>query len=311
MSQLLIFLASLGILAFASRFVISSSIRISEYFKISELAVGYLLIAIATSVPDVTVAVTASSNGMGAMALGDILGSSIANICLVLGAAALIKNINVKREQSLESAELLLLVSIIPLILLMRQGIGFTEGAVLVVVFFIYVLFAIKEKFTLGLKEGITQKDWAKQLVVFILSMSVTLISAQFIVHSGASMAKDFGISDALIGMTMIAFGTTLPELAIDFTAVRKGHFALAIGDIFGSCMINLTLGLGLSAMINPLASGVIYVQTAVAFMVGAVIFLWYLLMKHEGIRREHGLIFILAYVLFLMLEMFWGLSGG
>lgn len=311
MSDLVVFLASLAFLAFASRFVISSSIKISEYFKVSELAVGYLIIAIATSVPDLIVAVTASSEGMGQMALGDILGSSIANICLVLGAAALIKSIKVKREQSLESAELLLLISIIPLVLLTRQALGFTEGTILVVIFFIYALFAIKEKFTMGLREGVTHADWIKQIVIFAVSVVATLISAHFIVSSGASIARGLGVADALIGLTVIAFGTTLPELAIEFTAIRKGHFALAIGDIFGSCVVNLTLGLGLSAMINPLANGAIFLETAIAFLVGVVVFLWYLLMKHEGIRREHGFVFILAYVLFLMLMMLWGFSQG
>jgi cation:H+ antiporter len=311
MSHFAVFLVSLGVLAITSRFVISSSIKISEYFKISEVAIGYLLIAITTSVPDIMVAVTASSGGMGGMALGDLLGSSIATICLVLGSAAMIKSINVKREQSLESAELLLMIAIIPLVLLARQGIGFNEGLILVVIFFIYALFAFKEKFTMGLKEGIEHKDWMRQLTVFLFSIVVMMVCSQFIVNSGAEIARDLGVEEALIGMTMIAFATTLPEIAIDFTAIRKGHFALAIGDVFGSCVVNLTLGLGLAAMINPLANGIIFLETAVAFLVGIVIFLWYVLMKHEGIRREHGLIFVLAYVMFIMLEMIWGVSSG
>jgi len=311
MSHLLIFLASLGLLAFASRFVISSSIKISEYFKISELAVGYLLIAMATSVPDLMVSITASSEGIGQMALGSLLGANIASICLVLGAAALIRDLKVKREHALESAELLLLITIIPLVLLARQGIGFTEGLILIIIFFIYALFAIKEKFTLGLKEGVLHKDWIKQAVIFFISIIATIISARYLVQSGAGIAHDLGMAEGIIGMTMIAFGTTLPELAIDFTAIRQGHFALAIGDIFGSCVVNLTLGLGLAAMISPLSNSAAFIDTAIAFMVGIVVFLWYILMKHEGIKREHGLIFLLAYIIFLMLELLWAFSGG
>jgi cation:H+ antiporter len=310
MIPILLFIISFGILVFASRFVISSSIRISEYVRISELAVGYLIIATATTVPDLFVSVTASYDGFGQIALGDVLGSSIANICLVLGAATLIRRIKVRREQTLESAELLLIVTIIPLILITKSYIGFTEGAILVVVFFMYAFFAIKERFTMGLKEGVTHRDWIKQAIIFLLSISATLISARFMVHSGAELAVGLGINGALIGMTVIALGTTLPELAIEFTAIRKGHFALAIGDIFGSCVINLTLVLGLSAMINPLYTQVVFVNTAIAFLVGAAVFLWYILVKHEGIKREHGLIFIVAYILFLMLELMWGLSG-
>ncbi len=308
---ILVFLAGLGILAVASRFVLSSSIKISEYFKISELAVGYLLIALSTSLPDLMVSTSASFQGFSGIAVGDVLGSCIANICLVLGAAALIRTIRVKREQTLESAELLLLVTIIPLILLTRSIIGLAEGMVLVVIFAMYALFAIKEKFTMGLKEGVTHKVWIQQAIIFIVSIIATLVSAQIIVNSGAAIAGELNIDQAIIGMTIIAFGTTLPELAIDFTALRKGHTALAIGDIFGSCVVNLTLVLGASAIIRPLSEGAMFIQTDIAFLVGVVVFLWYILMKHEGIKREHGLIFILAYILFIMMETIWAFSGA
>lgn len=307
---ILIFLAALAVLAVTSRFVISSSIKISEYFKISELAVGYLVIAIATSVPDIFVSATASYDKLPGIAIGDVLGSCIANICLVLSIAALIRPINVKREQTLESAELLLLITIIPLVLLTRSVIGATEGFILVVIFCMYALFVIKEKFTMGLKEGVKHREWIKQAAIFLASIAMALVSAHFMVVSGASMAHSFGISEAIIGMTVIAFGTTLPELAIDFTAIRKGHYALAIGDIFGSCVVNLTLALGLGAMINPLGDGTMFIQTGIAFLVGAVVFLWYILMKHEKIRREHGIILILAYILFLMMEILWGVTS-
>jgi len=310
-SATIIFLIALAGIAVSSRFVISSCIKISEHFQISQLAAGYLLIAIATSVPDLMVSASASYQGHTGMALGDILGSSIANICLVLGIAALIRTIHVKREQTLESAELLLLVTMIPLVLLTRQVIGPSEGGALILIFCLYAFFAIKEKFTMGLKEGVSHKEWIQQVTIFIFAVAVTIISAQFIVTSGTDIARAFGIEEAIIGMTIIAFGTTLPELAIDFTAVRKGHYALAIGDIFGSCVVNLTLGLGIASMIHPLSDGAMFIQTAIAFLVGLVMFLWYVLMKHEGIRREHGVVFILAYILFIMMEMTWGFSTG
>jgi len=306
-----IFLIALAAIALSSRFVISASIKISEHFQISQLAVGYLLIATATSVPDLMVSASASYQGHVGIAIGDILGSSIANICLVLGAAALIRTIHVKREQTLESAELLLLVTMIPLVLLTRQVIGPSEGGVLILIFCLYAFFAIKEKFTMGLKEGVSHREWIQQVIIFMFSVSVTIISAQFIVNSGADIARQFGVNEAILGLTIIAFGTTLPELAIDFTAIRKGQYALAIGDIFGSCVVNLTLGLGIASIIHPLSDGAMFIQTGIAFLIGLVMFVWYVLMKHEGIRREHGLVLILAYILFIMMEITWGFSTG
>lgn len=311
MTPILIFLVSLAFLALGSKWVISASIKIAEYFRVAELALGYLLIAIATSFPDLIVSTTASAEGIGGIALGDVLGSSIANICLVLGIAALIRTIPFKREQTLESAELLLLITIIPLVLLSRDMIGAREGAILILVFIIYAFFAIKEKFTMGLKDGVKRKEWLHAVIMFVVGISITLISAHFIVSSGADIARMAGVSEALVGMTIIAFGTTMPELAIDFTAIRKGHSALAVGDIFGSCAINLTLVLGLSAIINPLHNGMVLFTTAVTFLVGIVIFLWYILMKHERITKTHGVVFLLVYIMFIMGQMIYGLAGG
>jgi cation:H+ antiporter len=311
MTPILVFLVSLGVLALGSKWVISASIKIAEYFRVAELALGYLLIAMATSFSDLIVSTTASAEGVGGIALGDVLGSSIANICLVLGIAALIGTIHFKREQTLESAELLLMITIIPLVLLSREAIGIREGIILVLVFVIYAFFVIKEKFTLGLKDGVKREEWVHAVVMFVIGIAITIPSAHFIIRSGVDIAKMAGVSEALIGMTIIAFGTTLPELAIDFTAIRKGHSALAVGDIFGSCVINLTLVLGLSSIINPLHNGRILFTTAITFLVGIVIFLWYILMKHERITKVHGLIFLLAYILFIMSQMFYALSGA
>ncbi|MBN2517419.1 MAG: sodium:calcium antiporter [Candidatus Altiarchaeota archaeon] len=309
--SILIFLLSLGVLVIASRWVIAASIKIAEYFKIAELALGFLLIAFATSFPDFIVSTTASYEGMGGIALGDVLGSSIANICLVLGAAALIRTIHIKREQTLESAELLLLITLIPLILLTREEIGRPEGLILIIVFLFYALFAIKEKFTMGLKEGVTKKEWSRAVVMFVIGIALTLVSAHFIIGSASDMARILGVSEALIGMTIVAFGTTLPELAIDFTAIRTGHSALAIGDIFGSCVINLTLVLGAAALINPLSNGVMVFTTAITFLVGVNIFLWYILMKHEGITKRYGLMLLLAYIIFIEVETIWAFNAG
>lgn len=302
--ELVIFFLALVILAKASKMVIDSSLIITEYTGLSQLSIGFIMIALAVAAPDFMVVVSASFAQKSGLAIGDALGSSIANICLVLGIATLIRRVDVERKHMLDSAELLLLISIVPALILSQEFVGLFEGVILIVVFFLYVFFTFKTKFTLNIKDGITKKQWRGAFILFFVGMVATIVSAQFVVSSASEIAVGIGISEALIGMTLVAFGTTLPELALDFTAIRKGQFSLAIGDILGSTVINLTLILGLSLAIFPTAINSAIYTIPLAFIIAANSFLFYSLVKHGGIGHKEGLIFILMYIIFIMLTM-------
>ncbi len=297
-----IFAVALLVLIKASKWVIDSSITISEYTGISQLAIGFILVAFSVSAPDLTVSVLATLAGMAPMAIGDALGSSIANICLVLGVVTLARRVRVERIHTLESAELLLLISIIPAIILSRGIVGPIEGVILLAVFVLYCFFVFKDKFTLCIKDGITRKEWRSALFFFFLGVALVIASAHFVVTSAAEIATFAGISEAVIGLTLISFGTTLPELALDFTAIRKGQCALAVGDILGSTVVNLTLILGTILLMSP-AGGLVLVSYTIplAFIIIANSFLFYSLVKRESINHKEGIIFILLYVIFLL----------
>ena len=297
-----IFAVALFILIKSSKWVIDASITISEYTGISQLAIGFILVAFSVSAPDLTVSVLATLGGMAPMAIGDALGSSIANICLVLGVVTLVKKIRVERIHTLESAELLLLISIIPAIILSKGIVGPVEGVILLVVFVLYCFFVFKDKFTLCVKDGITRREWRTALFYFFMGVALVIASANFVVTSAADIAAFAGISEAVIGLTLISFGTTLPELALDFTAIRKGQCALAVGDILGSTVVNLTLILGTILLMSP-AGGLVLVSYTIplAFIIIANSFLFYSLVKRESINHKEGIIFILLYVIFLL----------
>jgi cation:H+ antiporter len=204
----------------------------------------------------------------------------------------------------LDSTELLLLISVGPALILSQEFVGLYEGIILVVIFFLYVFFTFKTKFTLNVKDGITRKQWRGAFILFLVGLFATIISAQFVVSSASDIALGIGVSEALIGMTLVSFGTTLPELALDFTAIRKGQFSLAIGDILGSTVINLTLILGLSLAISPTNIQSSLYTIPLAFIIAANSFLFYSLVKRGGIGNKEGLIFVLMYVLFIMLTV-------
>ena len=301
--ELLVLLAAIVVLAKASEVVIDSSIKISEFYQISQLAVGFIVIAFATSIPDFMVSVLAAHSGNTAMAIGDALGSSIANIALVLGLGAMFRKIRIRREKMIESAELLLLISLLPLIILPRTTVGFFEGMVFLLIFALYGFFVFKQKITLQMKDGVTKKEVHKSIIFLVLALLLVVVAAKFTVDYGVIIATLVGVPPALIGMTLIAFGTTLPELMVDFTAIRRGYANLAIGDILGSTVINLTLVVGTALLIKPAVVDfqVFLLPLVTLLLVNSL--LTYSLLKHEGINKQFGLIFILIYITFLLIE--------
>ncbi|MCX6799254.1 MAG: sodium:calcium antiporter [Candidatus Diapherotrites archaeon] len=296
-----VFCIALAVLVLSSRAVISSSIKLSEYFGISQLAVGFILIALVVSLPDLAVSVIAALSNQPELGIGDAIGSTVANICLVLGIATLVRSIKVERRHVLDCTELLLLIGAVPAIFLILGSLGRAEGIVLLLLFVIYCFFIVKERFSLHLADGVLRRDIGKVSLSFFLSLILVVISARFVVSSASDIALVFGLGPAVLGLTLISFGTTLPELAIDFTAIRRGQTALAIGDILGSSVVNLTLVLGSVLVINPIRASVSVFTIAICFVMIANTFLFYSLVKHEGIGKNHGIVFIILYILFLM----------
>jgi cation:H+ antiporter len=289
------------VLILSSRSVINSSIKLSEFFGISQLAIGFILIALTVSLPDLMVSVIASATGNPALGIGDALGSTVANICLVLGIATLVRKISVERRHVIESTELLLLIGTAPAIFLALGTLGLTEGLILLLLFLVYCFFILKDRFALQLKEGVLKRDLGKIVFWFFFSLIIVVISSRYLVSAAEQIAVELGLSAAVIGLTLISFGTTLPELAIDFTAIRRGQTALAIGDILGSSVVNLTLVLGSVLVINPVKTNLSVFTIAIAFVILSNTFLFYSLVKHEGIGKKQGVVFILMYVLFLI----------
>ncbi|MEK6973519.1 MAG: sodium:calcium antiporter [archaeon] len=298
--DIVIFILAMAVLLFSSKKVIDACIKISEYSGISHLAIGFIVIAIAVSLPDFMVSFIATLNNKPALAIGDALGSSIANICLVLGIVTMIRHVSVERKHTLESAELLLLISLVPAIILSRGIVGAFEGTILLIIFVLYAFFTIKERFDLHIKDGVTKKEWHHSAGILFAGLLLVIASSHFVVLTASNIARFLGIPEAVIGLTLVSFGTTLPELVIDFTAIRFGHYALAIGDILGSTVVNLTLILGMTLTLSPTMVDLSVYTIPLAFVIIANSYLFYSLVKHEGIGYRQGVIFILMYVSFI-----------
>jgi cation:H+ antiporter len=316
----IILVVSLLVLAKASHLTITNSIRVANITGFGKTTIGFLLVAFLTSLPELLVSIIAAVSqavtGQEAIgiAIGNVLGSNIINICLILGICILIASfINPKTTKLVpfmtkeEFGSLhfgLFLASIIPLTLLYIGYASRLIGMVLLAIFVIYTyqlskVRNIKENGTLGAE---SQRLSRYTGLAFLGAIGV-VVSSYFIVDSATTIATEAGISKLIIGATIVAFGTSIPELATSIEATRQGHLDLAFGNIIGSCFINITLILGVTLIVAQFTVRLAVFSDLVMFSLIANLFLWYFLSSDRLGRREASVL-LFIYFLFLFISI-------
>ena len=323
-----IFIIGLSFLGlnWASNLGINNALKVSKVTGLSKTAIGFSLIAFSTSLPELTVAVIASLSGGAPLSVGNILGSNIVNIALIIGLAALIihyrrpRQANINNEHNgnelipvFAKEELgnlhfgLLVASIIPLVLIYIAQATWALGFALISIFVVYIYQISKVR--IPQENGTVSPDERKKLkrylfFTFLGAMGV-IISAKFIVESAVAIAGFVGVPQTVIGSTIVAFGTSLPEITMDLKAFMRGQPSLAFGDIIGSSFINITLILGITLFLPALVDGSLTMnmsvyENLVIFSIITNIFFWYFLSQGK-IGQKEGAIFLFLYVLFLI----------
>jgi cation:H+ antiporter len=313
MVNVLILLAFLVGLDKASHTAITNAVKVSEITGVRKSTIGFTLIAFSTSLPELSVAVISVLIGTVGVSIGNVLGSNIVNVCLILGLATLLatikhsKNTNVvssMAEGGLENLYFgLFIASIIPLSLIYLAYASQTIGLVLLATFGAYMLYLARMKTPVegtGWDVSYDERQKLRRYVVMaFVGVVGVIVSSYFIVDSASSIAEFIGIPKSLIGATIIAFGTSLPEFTLDTRAIMKGESALALGDIVGSCFVNITLILGVTLIFSPLKVDMLVFSDLVIFSLVANLFLWYFLTTRRMGWRE-GAILLFIYSLFL-----------
>lgn len=292
---------SLFILGTAAKYVVENSIKLAHYFRISELAVGFILVAFLTSLPEFSVAIISFSAGEGAVSLGDLLGSSITNIALILGICFLIRSTRINEKNEKSTSIVFLLLSLAPLLLILDGEIGFFDGLIFIALFLIFVYLTITKHRKIENKEKMTKREALNSFLIFILSAGIVIASAGFVVSSAVDIATEAGLIKSFIGATVIALGTSLPELAVNIAAVRRRKVSLALGNIIGSNVMNLTLILGIGTLISPLKPNMAMVWSIIGFVILSTIVFSYFLWKGKRLSRREGGILLAIYILYLL----------
>lgn len=252
----------------ADKFV-DGAVGIAEYCGMSTLLIGMVIVGFGTSAPELTVSAISAAQGNPELALGNAYGSNIANIALILGATALISPILMQRSVIRGDLPNLLVVSVLSIILVWDGSVVRWNGILLLVVFAAAMSFSIrrelkKAKETTSLpadvssiepveQEAVQKKSLGKSILWLVLGLFLLVVSSRALVWGAVEIARALGVSDLLIGLTIVAIGTSLPELASSIAAARKGENDLALGNIIGSNLFNTLAVVGLAATISPM----------------------------------------------------------
>ena len=307
----------------ADRFV-DGAVGVAQFLGMSTFLIGMLVVGFGTSAPEMVVSILSAMNDTPQLALGNAYGSNIANIALILGATAVVAPVVVKKQAMQRDIPILILMTGLTFLLLMDGNVSFVDGIVLLVAFVLLTLFNIwlemkdkrqREK-TENDENSISTESSAngsilKSLLWLVVGLVLLIVSSRMLVWGAVNIAQALGVSDLLIGLTIVAIGTSLPELASSIAAARRGENDLAVGNVIGSNLFNTLVVVGIAAVIAPINAmepavlsrdlPIMSVLTLLLF------FVCFSVKKKNGSRnfgfgRVMGAFFLLLYVGYLTL---------
>jgi cation:H+ antiporter len=297
-------LAGLALLYFGGEALVKGSASAALKLGLTPLVVGLTIVAFATSSPELVVCLDSALNGYGAIAVGNVVGSNILNIGLILGLSALVCPIGVQVQLIRFDVPVLIFASLLSAWMLRDITVGRIEGAVLLTGLIGYVLFAVLQarrehapQVAGEFAEGVPKPSRALRidLLLIIGGLALLVAGGRVLVMGAVTVARELGMSEALIGLTIVAAGTSMPEMATSIVAALRREPDIAIGNILGSNVFNLFGILGASALTMPLsAQGVATVDLAV--MIGFAVALLPLLWSGFTLNRLEGALLLLAY---------------
>ena len=302
----LIFL-SLFLLYYGGDFLVTGSLRLAQVLRVSPFIIGATVMGFGTSTPELAISVIASLQGSEDLALGNIIGSNIANIGLVLGLTALIVPLTIDKQRFLDESPSLLIASLIIVTFSWNNYLSRTEGFIMVSLLIVYLWRALRSKEITGASlEDINlfskYKRTSFQIGLVIMGIAMLVIGANCMVEGATNIARNLGVSEWLIGISIVALGTSLPELTSSIIAAKKGHGEMAIGNVFGSNIFNILMVIGVASSIHPIAinenihADLIYTTVLTCLLI-------FLIRIRRTIKKLEGVILILLYAVYMVLK--------
>lgn len=293
---------------------VESASQIARIFKIPSLLIGFTIVAFGTSLPELLVSVNANFKGSAGIALGNVIGSNVANILLVIGAAALIYPVITDRKAIRNDTLAMMLSSIVLVVLLVGQmGITAMIGGLMLIVLFGYIYFQYNEsrKHPTALTEHMAddvrhleQPPLAKALITVVIGLTGVALGAEILVRGALTISTILKVPDAVVGLTVIAIGTSLPELSTSVVAAFKKESGIALGNVLGSNVFNILFILGTTGILKAIPASAVTPQMVavdVWVMLGVATIFAAMLLFRGKIGRLSGLIMLLLYTVYMV----------
>jgi cation:H+ antiporter len=304
--QILLLVLGFFFLVKGADWFVEGSSKVAEKFGIPQLVIGLTIVAMGTSLPETAVSISAALKGSAEISIGNILGSNILNILLILGLTALICPVAVQKSTIRYEIPYVVLISAV------LMGIGYTDhmvsrldGLILWALMICYLLY-LRRMVKTGEEtleeipgEGVEMPVW-KMLLMIVAGGACIVIGSDLAVDSASELARIFGMSERLIGLTIVAFGTSLPELVTSVTAAIKGKADIAVGNIVGSNIFNILFVIGTSSLITPIVYAESFFVDSIVCIAVAIL-LWLCVFRNKKLSRMGGAILLIADIVYFV----------
>lgn len=285
--------------------LVSGAVSLAKRLKVPPLIIGLTIIAFGTSAPELTVSIQAAFQGQPDIAIGNIIGSNISNMLLVLGVSALIQPIIVQGKELYRDGVFMLLVTVGFCFVAFYGDITRPIAVVMVGVIVLYTIYLYRLRGDQDITQEVSENPLAGasfpvSLIILVLGIIAVVWGADLLVKGAVILAMEFGVSEAVIGLTVVAIGTSLPELAISILAALRGHAALAVGNIVGSNIYNILLILGVTGLVYPIAIVPDFLNMDIWVLLGVSGVTVFLLSYQQSISRIFGGLFLVGYIIYI-----------
>ena len=311
MSFILLIIGFFFLIKGADLFV-DGAASIARKFNIPSMIIGLTIVAMGTSAPEAAVSITSSLSGQNDMCVANVVGSNFFNILVVLGVSSLISKLPVQKNTIKKDTPFLLIVSGLLLVFGINKYISRIEGLILLIVFVYFLYSTVKmaksatnldsssdNEIALAESDTTTQTPILKTVILSVIGILGIVIGGDMVVDSATSIATLFGMSANLVGLTIVAIGTSLPEFVTSIVAIKKGETEIAIGNVIGSNIFNILLVLGLATFISPITISTLALIDII-FMLCITILLYLFMKKDYSLLKKHGIILVGIYIVYM-----------
>jgi len=310
--DILIIIIGIVVVLWGADRLTDGAVAVAERMNISQMVIGLTIVAMGTSMPEFCVSFVSALKGTPDLAVGNVVGSNIFNTLFIVGCAAAVMPISILKSTVRIDVPWAILASVLLIVFCIDRNISYLDAAILLAAFLAFMFFTLrnakKEKDADSAEEEKTAAEtpmW-KSIMFIVVGLACLIVGSNIFVDAATRVASSLGVSEAVIGLTIVACGTSLPELATSVVAARKGNSGIAIGNVLGSNVFNILMILGITGLICPMQiSGLTMVDFAI--LLGSIVLLWLFSFTKYRVERWEGFVLMavfLAYIVWLVVNV-------